>query len=362
MGRRLRRLASRVPSILQCAAAAAIAWVVAKEVLGHPSPFFAPVAVVICIGVALGRRVRRMLEMVAGVGLGVGVGDLLIARIGSGPWQIALVVVLAMAVAVLLDEGPVIALQAGSSAVLVATLLPPSGSGGTDRMIDAFVGGFIAIAVVALLPSDPVALVHRHGRVVLDELAEALEGAAEAIAARDVPLAVDSLEKARGSQAAVERLRDALQTGREIAVLSPLRWNTRSRLARYQAASVHIDRALRNTRVLLRRTLAALRDGEPMHPDFTGVLHGLAEVARLLRDELASGVEPTQARQVALALAHGDHTALVDDTGFSSSVVAAQVRSIIVDLLVATGMTRETALASLTPAAPIEQEEEAGQG
>ncbi|RCG31093.1 aromatic acid exporter family protein [Sphaerisporangium album] len=351
-------MASRVPSILQCAAAAAIAWVVAKEVLGHPSPFFAPIAVVICIGVALGRRVRRMLEMVVGVGLGVGVGDVLIARIGSGPWQIALVVALAMAVAVLLDEGPVIALQAGSSAVLVATLLPPSGSGGTARMLDAFVGGFVAIATVALLPSDPVALVHRHGRVVLDELAEALEGAAEAIAGRDIPLAADSLDKARGSQAAVERLRDALQTGRETAFLSPLRWRTRGRLARYQAASTHIDHALRNTRVLLRRTLAALRDGEPMHPDFTGVLYGLAEVARLLRDELASGVEPEQARRVALSLARAGHTALVGDTGFSSGVVAAQVRSITVDLLVATGMDRDAAMASLPPAAPGEREQE----
>ncbi|MGW4640172.1 FUSC family protein [Sphaerisporangium sp. NPDC004334] len=87
--RRLRRLAARTPSILQCSVAAAVAWIVAKDLLGHPSPFFAPVAVVVCIGVSMGRRVRRMLEMVAGVSLGVGVGDLLVAWIGSGPWQIA---------------------------------------------------------------------------------------------------------------------------------------------------------------------------------------------------------------------------------------------------------------------------------
>lgn len=357
MRRRVRRLASRAPSIFQCAAAAAVAWVVAKELLGHPRPFFAPIAVVICIGVALGRRVRRMLEMVVGVGLGIGVGDLIIARIGSGAWQIALVVAFAMAVAVLLDEGPVIALQAGSSAVLVATLLPPSGSGGADRMVDAFVGGFVAMAAVALLPADPVALVHRHGRVVLDELADALEGAAEAIAGRDVALAADALDKARGSQAAVERLRDALQTGRETAVLSPLRWHTRGRLARYQEAGVHIDHALRNTRVLLRRTLAALRDGEPMPGELTAHLHGLAGAARLLGEELAAGAPPEGARRAALAVAAHEDTAPASG-GFSTGVVTAQLRSITVDLLVATGLDRDTAMASL-PAARGTAEERA---
>ncbi|WP_248965803.1 FUSC family protein [Sphaerisporangium perillae] len=348
---RLLRLASRTPSILQCSAGAAAAWLVAKDVLGHPRPFFAPVAVVVCIGVAMGRRVRRMLEMVVGVSLGVGVGDLLIARIGSGAWQLGLVVALAMACAVLLDSGAVIALQAGSSAVLVATLLPPSGTGGSARMLDALVGGVIGIAAVALFPIDPLALVHRHGRVVLEELAEALEGAAEAIAAGDIPLAADSLEKARGSQKAVEQLHSALQTGREIALVSPLRWHTRGRLARYQAAATPIDHALRNIRVLLRRTLAALRDREPMPPELPGRLHGLAETARLLRDELAEGVEPVQARRSALAVADGVRTSLAAGSGFSTNVITAQLRSITVDLLVAAGTDRETATAALPPSA-----------
>src|SRR2546425_12552879 len=54
----------------------------------------------------------------SGVGLGVGVGDLLISAIGTGPWQIALVVALAMSVAVLLDGGAVITVQSAVSAIL----------------------------------------------------------------------------------------------------------------------------------------------------------------------------------------------------------------------------------------------------
>ncbi|GII75227.1 hypothetical protein Sru01_02090 [Sphaerisporangium rufum] len=347
MRRRLERLASMAPSILQCSVGAALAWFIAREFLGHPRPFFAPIAVVICVGVAVGRRVRRTAEMVAGVSLGIGVGDLLVAWIGSGAWQIALVVALAMAIAVLLDEGGVFALQAGTSAVLVATLLPPSGVGGLQRMVDALTGGLVALAMVALLPADPVALVHRRGRVVLDELADALEGAAQAIASADLSLAGDCLDKARGSQKAVEDLRAALVSGREIALISPLHWRARGRLARYQAASTPLDHALRNTRVLLRRTIAALRDREPMSPELPDRLRGLAEATRLLRDELAAGADPVRARRGALAVADGLRASGSRHAGISTQVVAAQLRSIIVDLLVAAGTGRAAAAAAL---------------
>lgn len=46
-----------------------------------------------------------MVELVVGVSLGVLVGDLLISRIGSGPWQVTVVVALAMAIAVFTDGG-----------------------------------------------------------------------------------------------------------------------------------------------------------------------------------------------------------------------------------------------------------------
>lgn len=41
------------------------------------------------------------------------------------------------------QSGPIFSMQAGNSAVLVATLIPPGGSGGPDRMIDALVGGLV---------------------------------------------------------------------------------------------------------------------------------------------------------------------------------------------------------------------------
>ena len=43
--------------------ASMIAWLVARDLLGHSRPFFAPIAVVICIGVGLGQRLRRVFEL-----------------------------------------------------------------------------------------------------------------------------------------------------------------------------------------------------------------------------------------------------------------------------------------------------------
>jgi uncharacterized membrane protein YgaE (UPF0421/DUF939 family) len=344
---RLSRLASMAPSIAQCAVAAAVAWIVAKDVLGHDRPFFAPIAAVICLGVTLGQRLRRLAELLAGVGVGIGVGDVLVPHIGSGPWQIALIVALAMGVAVFLDKGPIIAIQAGSSAVLVATLLPASGTGGLDRMIDALVGGTVGIVAIALLPADPAAIAHRHASAVLGALAEALEGIGEAVRRSDLDRAVSVLEDARGTQAVVERLREALETGREIATISPLRRRWRRRLLGYEKASAPIDHAIRNARVLVRRAIVALEDGEPIPPAFPETAFALSRAALSLRDELASGREPVKSREAVLERARHLSVAPGAPYGFSAEVMTAQLRSITVDLLLATGIGRDDALAAL---------------
>lgn len=344
---RLRRLASMAPSIAQSSVAAALAWAVAKDVLGHDRPFFAPIAAVICIGITLGQRLRRLAELVIGVGVGIGVGDVLISQIGSGPWQIALVVAFAMSAAVLVDKGPITAIQAGSSAVLVATLLPPSGTGGLDRMVDALVGGALGIVAIALLPANPAAIAHRHASAVLEALAAALEGTGEAVQRADLERAADALEEARGTQAVIGQLREALDTGKEIATISPLRWRWRSGLLRYETASGPIDHAIRNARVLARRALVALRENEPTPPAFPEAAFGLSRATLLLRDELAAGRDPAMTRAAVLKLA--DHLSVTPGgpSGFSADVMTAQLRSIIVDLLLAAGSDRDDAIAAL---------------
>jgi hypothetical protein len=118
-------VATTAVPIAQAALAAGLSWLVAVHIVDHRAPFFAPVAAVVCLGITLGQRLRRVIELIVGVGLGVGVGDVLISAIGTGPWQIALVVALAMSIAVLLDGGAVITVQSAVSAILMVTLYLP---------------------------------------------------------------------------------------------------------------------------------------------------------------------------------------------------------------------------------------------
>ncbi|MGH8838440.1 MAG: FUSC family protein, partial [Jiangellaceae bacterium] len=150
---RLRRLRLTAVPIMQCAVGAALAWWVATgPLIGHERPFFAPIAALISLGVGLGQRLPRVVELVVGVAVGVLVGDLLVAWIGTGVAQIALVVALAMVAAVALGGGAVIVTQAAASAVLVATLTPTADEGvNLDRFVDTLVGGGIGLVVSALL-------------------------------------------------------------------------------------------------------------------------------------------------------------------------------------------------------------------
>jgi uncharacterized membrane protein YgaE (UPF0421/DUF939 family) len=330
----------------QASLAAGLAWLVATKLIGHDRPFFAPVAAVISLGVSHNQRRRRAAELMLGVVLGVIVGDLLIAVIGSGAWQISLVVALAMSMAVLIDSGPVIVAQAGASAVLVATLLPGAG---LPRALDALVGAVIGLMVAALLPADPLSPARRTIHVLLAELAATLGAVAAALRAHDDAALLAALSRVRETQPQVDELRSAIRAGEEITSMAPLRRPRRAELQRLDGAAVGADYALRNTRVLARRALAALRSGERLPPVLPDRLDELARAIRSLAGKLGSGLDPAGARAVLIGIAAGLGEPLLAGTGFSGRVVVAQLRSVLLDLLQATGMPRADAISTLPP-------------
>jgi uncharacterized membrane protein YgaE (UPF0421/DUF939 family) len=328
--------------------AAGLAWFVAHDLVGHERPFFAPIAAVISLGVSLGNRLRRVVELVVGVSLGVLVADLLIARIGSGAWQIILVVALAMAIAVFADGGTLLVAQAGSSAVLVATLLPPGQAGGLDRCVDALIGGAIGVLVAAILPTDPVGPVRRQARILLEELAAVLASLADALRDRDADAAAEALRRARASQPLIDELRAALRGGHEVTTLSPLHRRRRRILGRYAELAERADYAMRNARVLARRAYTALENGEPVAPELADLLGELARAVRVLTDQLGRDGDRERAREPVLDVVR--HSVALSDEwegGPSEQVMVAQLRSIALDLLQATGMTRAEALAAM---------------
>ena len=90
--------------ILQTAMAACAAWFLSVLLLDVDRPTFAPIAAVICLGLAVGERARRAIELTFGVAFGVAIADFLVSVVGVGALQAWLVVALAMAVAVFLGR------------------------------------------------------------------------------------------------------------------------------------------------------------------------------------------------------------------------------------------------------------------
>lgn len=349
---RLDRLWVNALPVAQTALAAGLAWVVAHELIGHQRPFFAPVAATISLGVTLGQRSRRAVEMVVGVSLGVLIGDALVAAIGQGTWQIGLFVALAMSAAILVGGGPLLVGQAAASAVLVAALPPPTGDGvDFSRAIDALVGGSVGVLVHLLLPIDPVARARRAAEPVLAELSAVLEDVARALAGRDLVAAEAALLRARAMDAPAALLHDAVAVGAEIARLAPRRRATRGQLALYAGAADQLELAVRNVRVLARGAVRALLLDDYVPPELGDALLDLAAAVRALGRELEGEDAVAEARTAAL-LAAGRATLVLDRTGnLSVSVLVGQVRSMAVDLLRGTGLGREEARRGVVDAA-----------
>ncbi|WP_227999284.1 FUSC family protein [Nocardia australiensis] len=347
---RLRR--SALP-IIQCAVGAALAWFFAHHVVGHPQPFFAPTAAVVSIGISFGARLRRSVELVVGVAVGIGIGDLFITHAGTGVWQIALVVAVAMAGAVFLDGGSIISMQAASSSVLVATLMPPSAGGGFSRMIDALIGGLVGVVVVAAIPLHPVRRAREQAAGVLEVMGKSLNDCADGLIEQNSDKIRTALAAARATQPQIDQLRSTLEGGREISRISPLYWNSRDRLERIRATADPLDNAVRNTRVLFRRSLTLVQDDEILDPRLIDVVEQLAKAVDVVRRMMLAdpGEQPDQAEaaRVLRSVAKNTRPELVDGAGLSAHVVFAQVRSMVVDLMQVCGMRRISAMALLPP-------------
>src|SRR3954470_19615905 len=168
----LRRI---VGPVLETAAAAVIAWYVAKLLLGDDETGFAPIAAVICLGASMGERRERALELTSGVVLGVLVADGLVVLLGSGPPQVGLMVVLAMCTAAAVGGGKLLMTEAGVSAIIIGSSAPSSIGGVPVRPAEALIGGGVAFAVHALLfPPDPLLHVGRAANDIFSGLGRTL--------------------------------------------------------------------------------------------------------------------------------------------------------------------------------------------
>jgi uncharacterized membrane protein YgaE (UPF0421/DUF939 family) len=340
--RRKRVIATARP-ILQASVAAALAWLVATEMIGHDLPFFAPVSAVITLGLTVGERRRRAVEIAIGVAVGIAVADALVALIGTGTWQVAVVTGLAMLGATLVGGGPLLASQAGVSAVLVATLQPPEGGWDFDRFVDALVGGGVALLVGSLLlPVNPLRLVGERTAPLLERLAATLEDIADALSNRDAAAADAALAEVAEVDLRHDAMSDAFEAAGEAARLSPVRRGTLRELERYAVAADELGLAVEDLRGLARGVTRAIGLDEPVPPEAVEAITNLANAARALRGYLEGG-EGGPARQAAARASALANAVLEETSNLSALNIVGQVRMTAVDLLRASGFERSRA-------------------
>ncbi len=341
---RVRRVRASAILTVQAAVAAGLAWYVSHDLLGHIQPFFAPNAAVVTLAISVGQRRRRAFEIVAGNAVGILLGELLILVIGRGAWQVSLVVLLAISLAIFIGGSASLVTQAASSGILVATLLPLSEDYYFSRFVDAVVGGGIALVVMALLlPLNPLTEVQRAVRPLVQALETGLNDAAEALAHGDAAAAQASLAGMREAESHLRAFGESLKAAKELATVAPLHWGKHGLLAAYVDAADHLARALRNSRVLVRRIVSMIRDGEPVPASLVDAVHALAQSVSSLDRELAEAAQPEHSRDAAIRALRSARDAHEAGLAFSGEVVFAQLRSTATDLLRATGLPSEDA-------------------
>ncbi|MEU5934703.1 FUSC family protein [Micromonospora sp. NPDC047187] len=343
---------------VQAGVAATIAWFVGAQFLDNPSPVLAPTTAVGIVAASMGTRLRRTIELLVGVVLGLAVGDALMPLFGIGAWQTGLVVVLAIIVAILLKGGGSLLTQAGGTAVLIATLEPPVRDLSVPRFVDAAVGGLVGLAVgLLVVPIHPQRTVQRLAEPVLDPAIAALHNLGAALRRRDLDGTEQSLTGLRILGSRVTALDEGLGAAQEVVRLAPLRWHQRRSLVRYTQAVRHLERSLYGCRAVARRLTKALREDEPIPEEFAAAIELLAtSMHTLRRTTTPERADPQQARQqilTALKLVEEAQGPPAPDPtrphahrlGYSGMIAAGEFRMAAQDLLIASGLDTDEAAA-----------------
>ena len=354
---RLKRVRKRLLPIMQIGLAAGLAYFLARDVAGHPRPFFAPISVVIIIGMTGGDRVSKSLDMALGCILGVLVGDLIFYRLGDGGWQIAVIVAGSLLIASFLSSSILVNNQAAIGAILIATIMPPDAEvTGIDRTVDAIIGCLVALATIALIPQAPMQSARAEVSKVLGIMSSVLDDVSDGLRDNDPASIDEALDLIRGTQTGIDDLAAAIKAGQETSRVSPFLWGTRRYINSLARVIPPVDNAVRTTRVLARRAGVLADDNDSATTAQIQLLDTLSQVCLELSEVYDVNSRVTQAtvipqcvNELRQAAQEAGMDVIPEDGVLSAYAILAQTRSLIVDLLMVCGMSNESALAALAP-------------
>ncbi len=351
----LKRSSNSVLTAVQITVCAVGAYAFAEQVLGHNGPLFAATSSMIALGFSSDPRLRRVLEVGLGCTLGIALGDVLLALLGTGIWQAAVVLFVSILLARFLDSGTIFTTQLGLQSLLVVLLPAPEG-GPFTRSADAVVGGVFALIITMLVPRDPRRGPKSGVQDLLEELAAVLRADAEALTRSDSTMAWHALVRARNSQSSLDKLTNSMRAAQEVATLSPVQRRHRGELSFLETSIGSIDLAVRNSRVFSRRLTSVINHAalsDDAIASLSQALEDTADAVVVLSRALA-GTHPAerrlnlrQARNELAAVATRLHPAKLNVHRLEGEGLILLFRPLIVDLLEAAGLSHEDAAAYL---------------
>ena len=288
--RRIERWRQRGFLIAQCSVTAGLAWLIAGLLLGHKVPYFAAASAILVLGMTYGQRLRRGVDVAIGVTLGVALGDLWLVLFGAGVWQVVLVCAIAMSLATLVGAGPLITTQAGANSIAVL-VMAPSPIYGFDRWTDAVIGSTLALLVATVAPSGPLRKPGEVAAKVVAGMADTLEAAADALAAKDEHAASAVLDRVQATEKDLATFDVAAAEGLEVVRYSPFRRRQLGLAVALSGLHQPLDSAVRNLRILVRRCAVAIWRGEEVPVTYQDLVRKRS-IARDWHGQLASAAHP----------------------------------------------------------------------
>jgi hypothetical protein len=279
-----------------------------------------------------------------GMLVGILIAEIVLVTAGSGWWQIAVAMTMTLLVARFLSPQPGFALAAVVQSLIALVIVTGAPF---LRLVDGAIGGVAALIVTALIPRTLRRTELRDADELFDALEIAMATIVRALRRGDRVRAERGLERARSLQTYVDAWSGSLESGREVARISPFLRRQRTELQRHERVRQSLDLATRNLRVVARRAAYLCADGET-RPIPADLLAELARGASLVRDSLDDiSLEPAARSVVVAVIRRLDPAALLPDGGVGELNLVAAMRPLAVDLLTAAGMPSAEARALL---------------
>lgn len=341
-----RRLIESIAPILQITLAAIAAYAVGRYVFGHQVPLFAVTVTITSLGFTRDARPRRIAETGLGMITGIALSEVISGAVGTGIWQLALVILAAMIVARFITGSSAFALAATIQAILVVLIAPPPG-GPFVRTLDALLGGTMALLVTALIPRDPRGQARTDAEKLFAVFTDSVEALRLALIDSDVKVADYALGRVRRTQPLVDNWRMSLDSAVSIARISPFLRKYQDELRGQVRLLRGMDLATRNLRVVVRRIDFLLRDGKP-RPYLADLLEQILEATRVLQQGLEDPKRLDEAEELFVGITHQldpKRHGVADQVREASVVLL--LRPMLVDLMCAAGRSEEDARAEL---------------